>query len=279
VHNDYLAHHDITHWSVSIAGMNKSNVLVLAGHDPSGGAGLQADIEAIAAQGAHAATVATLLTRQDTHDVSAVQPVADDFFCACVDTLLADMSFAAIKTGAISSSAQIERIAQLTQARPDLPLVVDPVLVAAGGGRLAADPVGQALRDRLFTRARVITPNAREARTLCPKATTLDQCGTQLAEAGCAVLITGGDENSPSVVNRLYVAGQTTREFEWARLPGVFHGSGCTLASAIAARLAQGDNLETAVETAQQYVAHTLAHAFAAGSGQAIPDRLYALRG
>lgn len=257
--------------------MKRPNVLILAGHDPSGGAGLQADIESVAANGAHAATVTTLLTRQDTRNVQAVWPVDDVFFGDCIDTLVQDMDFAAIKTGVVASIAQIERIRALALDRPSLPLVVDPVLVAAGGGRLAADPVGRALRDRLFPHACVITPNAAEARHLCPDADSIDDCGWRLAEAGCAVLLTGGDDDSASVINRLYIAGQPLRYFEWARLPGVFHGSGCTLASAIAARLAGGDTLDTALIEAQHFVADTLAHAFAAGRGQAIPNRLYRL--
>lgn len=260
-----------------IPSMNRPNVLILAGHDPSGGAGLQADIESVAANGGHAATVTTLLTRQDTRNVQAVWPVDDGFFGDCIDTLSQDMDFAAIKTGVVASVAQIERIHALIEATPAIPLVIDPVLVAAGGGRLAADPVGQALRDRLFRHARVITPNATEARHLCPQSKTIDECGFQLADNGCAVLITGGDNDSPSVINRLYVTGQPVRHFEWPRLPGVFHGSGCTLASAIAARLACGAPLETALLQAQSFVADALIHAFAAGSGQAIPNRLHQL--
>lgn len=254
--------------------MKRPNVLILAGHDPSGGAGLQADIESVAANGAHAATVATLLTRQDTRNVQGVWPVDDGFFADCIDTLNQDMDFAAIKTGVIASVAQIERIRALAVASPARPLVVDPVLVAAGGGRLAADPVGRALHDQLFPQACVITPNAAEAQHLCPRATTLDECGQQLAANGCAVLITGGDADSSTVINRLYIAGEPVRHFEWPRLPGIFHGSGCTLASAIAARLASGDTLETALLGAQRFVADALARAFAAGRGQAIPNRL-----
>lgn len=261
--------------------MKRPNVLVLAGHDPSGGAGLQADIESIAANGGHAATVATLLTQQDTVNVHGALPVDDAFFNACVDTLCRDMTLAAAKTGAVASVAQVEHIVELTTALPDLPLVVDPVLVAAGGGRLAEDSVGTALRDQLFSRASVITPNVVEARQLCPEATSLDDCGERLACYGCAVLITGGDqkddENGDAVVNRLYQADEQTQRFEWPRLPGTFHGSGCTLASAIAARLARRASLLDALTGAQRFTANALASAFAAGRGQDIPDRLHAL--
>ncbi|MDA3921735.1 MAG: hydroxymethylpyrimidine/phosphomethylpyrimidine kinase [Salinisphaera sp.] len=257
--------------------MKRPNVLVLAGHDPSGGAGLQADIESIAANSGHAATVTTLLTRQDTANVHDAMPVDDAFFSACIDTLCQDMDLAAAKTGVVASAGQVERIVALSRALPDLPLVVDPVLVAAGGGRLAEDAVGVALRDQLFQHARVITPNAVEARRLCPDASSIDDCGAVLAAYGCAVLITGGDEDDRTVVNRLYRDGAPVKRFEWPRLPGIFHGSGCTLASAIAARLALDEPLDDALQNAQQFTANALASAFKAGGGQAIPNRLYAL--
>lgn len=253
--------------------MTRPNLLVLAGHDPSGGAGLQADIESAAANGAHAACVVTLLTRQDTTNVYDVSAVDTGFFSACLDTLLADLAFAAIKTGVIASVAQVARIAQLARERPELPLVVDPVLRAAGGGTLADDAVGQATQEELFARACVITPNAAEARLLCAGETDVDRCGARLAEHGCHVLITGGDESGDRVVNRLYRPDRTSRSFEWTRLPGTFHGSGCTLASAIAARLACGVPLESALAQAQAYTALALTHAFRAGRGQAIPGR------
>jgi hydroxymethylpyrimidine/phosphomethylpyrimidine kinase len=154
-----------------------------------------------------------------------------------------------------------------------MPLVVDPVLSAAGGGTLAGDAVGTAIREQLFARARVITPNAAEARALCAGKTDLDACGQELAGYGCHVLITGGDEDSTRVVNRLYRPDGTRRSTDWTRLPGTFHGSGCTLASALAARLAVGRPLEAALEEAQDYTWRALEKAFAAGRGQAIPGR------
>ena len=258
--------------------MQRPNILVLAGHDPSGGAGLQADIEAAAANGVHAASVCTVLTRQDTRNVEDVVPVDDDFFSACLATLAGDMAFTAIKTGVVASAGQVARIAAFAAARPALPLVVDPVLQAAGGGTLANDTVGQALRAELFGRARLITPNAGEARALCDGETDLDRCGARLAALGPHVLITGGDEepdrDDRAVVNRLYRPDGSGERFAWPRLPGVFHGSGCTLASAIATGLGRGQTLEHALDGGQRYTARALEQAFAAGRGQKIPDRI-----
>ncbi len=253
--------------------MTRPNVLILSGHDPSGGAGLQADIEAVAAQGAHSASVITALTRQDTRNVYGVVPVAEDFFAACIDTLLEDMRFAAIKTGVLASVGQVRIVAELAARLPDVPLVVDPVLVAAGGGQLAGDPVGRALRDHLFARATVITPNADEARRLCDHTRDIDRCGAMLTDTGGHALITGGDEGEGEVVNRLYGPDGRIESYAWPRLAGRFHGSGCTLAASLAARLAIGDSLIEAVANAQSYTWRTLEHGFAAGSGQSIPDR------
>lgn len=254
--------------------MKHANVLILSGHDPSGGAGLQADIEAVAAYGAHGVSVITALTQQDTRNVSAVQPVDTEFFTACINTLYEDMDFDAIKTGVLASVEQVEAVAELAAKLPDTPLVVDPVLTAAGGGELAADPVGQASRDLLFSRAAVITPNAGEARRLCGNETDLDRCGATLATLGCHALLTGGDEDNDVVLNRLYHPDGRIKQYEWPRLAGRFHGSGCTLAAAIAARLAGGKPLEQAVADAQEYTWQALASGYTAGRGQAIPNRL-----
>jgi len=256
-----------------LAGMERPNILVIAGHDPSGGAGIQADIESAAANGVHAANVITLLTCQDTANVYGVSPVAATFFQQCLDTAQADMTFAAIKTGVIADPDQVERIAQLARAAPAVPLVVDPVLRAAGGGNLADDAVGMAVREQLFPLADMITPNAGEARLLCQGETDIDRCGAQLSAYGCDVLITGGDDDTAEVVNRLYRAGDCVRSDRWPRLSGTFHGSGCTLASAIAAQLARGHDPETALYAAQAYTHRTLEQAFTAGRGQAIPAR------
>jgi len=276
VHKDREQHGD-----VRLAIMNQTprtndarpNILVLAGHDPSGGAGIQADIESAAANGAHAASVITLLTCQDTANVHGTMPVASAFFRDCLDRVRADMHFAAIKTGVIANTAQVAIIAELARSLPDVPLVVDPVLRAAGGGQLADDAVGLAMHDQLFEHASVITPNAAEARLLCDGEPDIHACGERLSRKARAVLITGGDEAGDDVVNHLYIEGALIDSARWPRLPGTFHGSGCTLASAVAARLATGQSLQDALAAAQAYTWQTLKHAFAAGRGQKIPAR------
>lgn len=268
---------------VKLARMKRPNILVLAGHDPSGGAGIQADIESVAANGAHAATVITLLTCQDTVNVHSVQPVALDFFRRCLDAVLADMRFDAIKVGVVANPDQVTLIADLARSLPQVPLVVDPVLRAAGGGQLADDAVGLALREQLFELADVVTPNADEARLLCDGEPDLQTCGERLSNWARSALITGGDESDEGgeneVVNQLFIDGSRVASTGWPRLPGVFHGSGCTLASAVAAQLAHGVEREAALQAAQSYVWQTLDQAFAAGQGQRIPARMQAMTG
>ncbi|RJS94350.1 hydroxymethylpyrimidine/phosphomethylpyrimidine kinase [Salinisphaera sp. Q1T1-3] len=254
--------------------MSRPNVLVIAGHDPSGGAGIQADIEAIGACGAHPATVVTALTCQDTVNVHAVMPTDEAFFDDCLTRLLDDMTFAAIKTGVLADVTQVRRVAAVAEALPEIPLVVDPVLVAAGGGRLAADSVAAAMVDDLLPRATISTPNVREAQTLCDGETDIAACGARLTRHGGHVLITGGDETEDTHVhNQLYGRNGRLRAYDWPRLPGTFHGSGCTLAATLAGLLAGGRSLEDAVIEAQHRTWNMLSSAFAAGQGQAIPSR------
>lgn len=254
--------------------MDYPNILVLAGHEPSGGAGLHADIEAIAAQRAHASSAATLLVCHDTTSLYDVMPVADAFFSACVERLLADIRFDAIKVGVVASPAQVRVIRSAAEQLTPVPLVVDPVLKAADGGTLADDPVGQALASELFGRATVITPNAAEARQLSANETDLDSCGKQLSQQAQYVLITGGDEPGDEVVNRLYADNAFVRSWRWPRLPERFLGSGCTMASTLTARLAHGDTPLDAIDSAQRITWAALQAGLHVGRGQAIPNRL-----
>jgi hydroxymethylpyrimidine/phosphomethylpyrimidine kinase len=256
----------------------RPNVLCLSGHDPSGGAGLHADIEAIAAQGAHAAGVLTCLTRQDTRNAYGVTPLDAEEFAAQIEVLEADMRFAAFKVGLVGSAAQVEVIADLAQRHPDVPLVVDPVLRAGGGATLAADPIDKALAEHLYEVARYLTPNAAEASLLCDGEEDLDTCGRRLSEEADWVLITGGDLPGDEVIDRLYHGGEPVACYAGPHLPGRYHGSGCTLASALAARLALGDDPQAAAAAARDYTRQCLKRAFAAGGGQLIPDRCHHVR-
>ena len=251
-------------------------VLVIAGNDPSGGAGIAADIQAITAAGAHPAPVITALTVQDTVNASAVEPAAAEFVAAQAAAVLADMRVAAVKIGLLATAEIAHAVAEVLARHPAIPLVLDPVLVAAGGARLAEDALVDVVLDRLCPRTTLLTPNALEIRRLVAAAGDTDARAASLRAAGCAwVLAKGGDEADEGrgeVVNTLYGPG-APRIFRWPRLAGSFHGSGCTLAAACAARIALGDPVDTAVAQAQALVHGWLERAFRPGRGQLVPLR------
>ena len=256
-------------------------ILCFSGHDPGGGAGVQADIESCAALGAHALTLITAHTVQDSHNVKRVTPVAPILLADQLETLLADCAIGSIKIGLLGDAQQIPVIlSAIAQSR--VPVVLDPVLRAGGGANLASAALLAALQTDLLPQVTVLTPNAAEARRLAPGAGDLDQCAHELLTRGVKnVLITGGDERllggapggDEAVVNSWHVANRHPRRFAWPRLAGPFHGAGCTLAAAIAALLARGLPMAQALEDAQAYVHRTLESAFQSGQGRKIPDR------
>jgi hydroxymethylpyrimidine/phosphomethylpyrimidine kinase len=241
-------------------------VLVFSGLDPSGGAGMAADVLAIAAQGAHALPVVTALTAQDQNRVHAVEPVQASLLEQQARLLVDAARIDAVKIGIPGSRVIADQvadiIARLRLRQPRLPVVLDPVLASGHGDALTRGNAVQALA-RLLPLATVVTPNTLELAAL--RAQGLLGAGG----SGPEVLVTGGHEDGEQVVNRW-----RDQSWRWPRLSGSFHGSGCTLASALAARLALGESLAVALEVAQTYTHRTLEAAFAIGAGQAIPRRV-----
>lgn len=256
-------------------------VLTFAASDPSGGAGIQADILTLASMGCHPLSVITAITVQDTLGVEALQPVDADWVADQARCLLEDMPVDAFKIGALGSVENIAAIAEILSDYPDVPLVLDPVLASGRGDELASDEMLHALRELLLPQTTILTPNSIEARRLAEadendEDPSLSTCAQRLIETGCEfVLITGTHEPTPQVVNTLYGKGGVVRTDSWQRLPGSYHGSGCTLASAIAAMLANGLELPEAVREAQDYTWHALQKAYRPGMGQFLPDRLF----
>lgn len=250
----------------------KPNILVIAGHDPSGGAGIHADIEAIHSLGGFAATLITGLTVQNSQNVQGFELVPEALLARQAEALLDDLSFSAVKIGMTGSPAIIRFIASLLDRLPGVPVVLDPVLAAEAGGSLSGDSVPEAVLRELMPRALLATPNLPEAQRLAGTE-DIEACGARLLASGCpAVLITGTHDDTPAVQNHLFTAAEQ-QSWTWPRLPGTFHGSGCTLASACAAFLAQGQSLPEALESAQEYVHQSLLNAWQAGKGQMIPER------
>ncbi|MBZ0072737.1 MAG: hydroxymethylpyrimidine/phosphomethylpyrimidine kinase [Gammaproteobacteria bacterium] len=251
-------------------------VLALSGSDPSGGAGIQADIEALASHGCHCAPVITTVTVQDTQDIKSYAPLDGTLIMEQARAVLEDMPVAAIKIGLLGSVEAVEAIHSLLHDYPDIPVVLDPVLASGGGTVLVDDELIEALSSLLLPNTTVFTPNSLEARSLAPEADNLDACAMALLDRGCEfVLITGTHENTVHVVNTLYGNHRVLETYTWERLPGSFHGSGCTLAASIAGLLAQGLEPFSAIHEAQEYTWEALAHGYRAGMGQPIPNRLF----
>lgn len=250
-------------------------VMVFAGHDPCGGAGIQADIETLTSLGCHPCTVITALTAQDTHSVKDFQPVSPTFLIEQARAVLEDIKVDAFKIGMTASVETVEAIHTLLQDYAGIPVVFDPVLAGGGGGALARDGLIEAITDLLIPDCTLVTPNSLEAKSLCAEADSLDACAQKLMGLGCDyVLITGGHENGLDIVNRLWGHRKLLEEFRQSRLPGEFHGTGCTLASALAAYIAHGSTVHGAVRDAQAYTAKAVQHSRRLGMGQLIPDRL-----
>jgi len=260
-------------------------VLVIAASDPTAGAGIQADTLTLASLGCHPLSALTAVTVQDTVGVRSVHPVAADVLEQQVRTLLEDMQVAAFKIGVLGSVENVVAVAGILANHPDIPVVFDPVLASGRGDDFSGAAIIAAMREFLLPRTTVLTPNAPEARRLAECQDGEDELGIELcaqrliAMGAQYVLITGTHENTPEVVNTLYGRDGVLRRDCWERLPGSYHGSGCTLASAIAACLAGGASIGDAVRAAQDYTWQTLASGFRPGRGQFIPDRFFRMRG
>ena len=251
-------------------------VMTFAGTDPSGGAGIQADIETLASMGCHAAPVVTAVTVQDTQRLFRFQPMDASLVIEQARAVLEDIPVAAFKIGMLGSVENIEAIHTILMDYPDVPVVLDPLIAAGGGGVLSTDEVIDAMVNLLFPLTTVLTPNSEEARAFAPDADTLDACAQELLELGSEyLLITGTHENTPHVTNNLYSDHQLLESYSWDRLPGSYHGSGCTLAAAIAGLLAQGLPPITAIHEAQEFTWETLSNGYRIGMGQQLPNRLF----
>jgi hydroxymethylpyrimidine/phosphomethylpyrimidine kinase len=257
-------------------------VLVFAATDPSGGAGLQADIMTLSSMGCHPLSVVTAVTIQDTMGVDDISPIDAEWVADQARCVLEDMPIAAFKIGLLGNIEQIATIAEVVSDYPEVPLVLDPVLASGRGDELVTEEMVGALRELLIPQTTILTPNSLEVRRLAAEdgeegeTLELAECARRIIATGCEyVLVTGTHENTPQVINALYGQNGAVRSDTWQRLPGSYHGSGCTLASAIAATIANGLEVSDAVKDAQEYTWQTLKSAFRPGMGQHIPDRLF----
>ncbi len=257
-----------------------ARVLIIAGSDSGGGAGIEADIKTVTALGAYAATSITALTAQDTTGVRAIHSVPPEFVARQLACVLDDIGADAIKTGMLGDHATIAAVASAVPS--GIPFVLDPVMVAKGGARLLALDAVQALRTRLIPLATLLTPNIPEAELLLGRpiqdvAAMRDACRPLLALGAPAILLKGGHLDGPELVDLLATADDLVE----MRSPRIntrhTHGTGCTLASAVATFLAQGIALEPAIRRARAYVHAAIAAAPGFGRGHGPLNHMVAL--
>ncbi len=241
--------------------------VTIAGSDSSGGAGIQADLKTFSALGVYGASVIVALTAQNTTGVTAIHDVPPAFITAQFDAVFSDLAVGAVKIGMLSAPAAIEAVAAGLDRYRQTAVVLDPVMVATSGGRLLAPEAVETLKQVLFPRARLVTPNLLEAAALLDSEVAASEVEMQaqaerlLGFGAAAVLIKGGHGEGPQCVDLLVEPGDIKR-FDATRIETEnTHGSGCTLSSAIAAGLAKGESLATAIGTAKEFVTGAIAAA------------------
>ena len=249
------------------------SVLIIAGSDSGGGAGLEADVRTVAAHGLHGVVVVTAVTAQNTRAVTAIEPLSSRVVSTQLDAVFADFRIAAAKIGMLASADIVRTVAGALARHPRVPLVLDPVLVATTGAKLAREGLTEALRRHLLARADLLTPNVPEAQALLARRLRSehdlpDAAADLIAMGARAVLLKGGHLRGRRVSDLLATADGRLRWFRHERIRAEGHGTGCTLSSAIAARLAEGDAMEAAVRSAIDYTHRALALGYRPGRGR-----------
>ncbi len=263
---------------------HRGRVLVIAGSDSGGGAGIQADIKAIAAMGGYAMTAVTAITVQNTLGVTGIHPIPDEMVGAQMRSVLGDIGADAVKTGMLASAPLIDLVAEVLNAEgAGLPLILDPVMIATSGDRLIGSDAETALREKLLPRATLVTPNTLEAQHLTgieieDLHTQIEAARALVAAGAGAALVKGGHMKGETLSDVLV----SSRGLEIMERPRIHtrhtHGTGCTLASAISARIALGHSLPEAVESAGDYLHEAIKRAPGFGEGHGPVDHFWMLR-
>ncbi|MCS5591142.1 MAG: hydroxymethylpyrimidine/phosphomethylpyrimidine kinase [Gammaproteobacteria bacterium] len=246
------------------------SVLVFSGLDPSGGAGLSADIEAINQFGITALPIATTLTAQNTFEVTMVQAVDCAIIEAQFRALIKDIDFQVAKIGLLGTASQVNTIANCLSKKPELRIVLDTIVCSSSNKQLLDESAVMAMKDKLIPLAEIITPNRSELALLAPD---LDEVEAVQLLGRPWTLVTGTDDSKTEIEHRLYQGGELHAGFNYVKLPGEYHGSGCTLASSISALLARGLDMDIACKRALDYCYQTLLNAKKLGKMQYPPNR------
>lgn len=256
--------------------LNKPIVMCFSGLDPSGGAGIQADIETCASLGCHTTPIITSLTIQDSSNVYSVEPTNPELLTKQARAVLDDMPINVFKLGLLASTEVIEAVHTLLLEYAHIPVILDPILSAGGGKRLTTLEMLSALETLILPRTTLITPNASEAMRIADQADSIDACANEIMAKGPEyVLITDAAPEEAEITNRLWGHGRTLNQQSWARCEGAYHGTGCTISAAISAYTAHGTDIPSAVRQAQAFTWNAVSHGQQLGNGQANPDRLF----
>ena len=252
---------------------HKPVVLCFSGLDPTGGAGIQADIEAINAHHAHPTSIITALTIQDTHNVHDFEIVNPALIIKQAEAILNDIHVSAIKIGMLGSAEVAKAIHFILRKHPHIPVIFDPILAAGGGTELASEDLIESIVEYIAPFCFMMTPNTHEAEKLTHNS-KLDKAAEKLLSYGAKnILITGTHADTKKVEHKLFSKNSSLKTYYYSRLDNEYHGSGCTLAASIASLIAHGQGLEMAIHHALDYCYETLVHANQIGQGQLIPQR------
>jgi hydroxymethylpyrimidine/phosphomethylpyrimidine kinase len=255
---------------------NPPVVLCFSGADPTGGAGIQADIEAVSSHGCVAASIITAATVQDTVDVTSFAPMPSDLVIEQARAILEDMPVSAVKIGMVGSAEIAMAIHSILTDYPEIPVIYDPVFSTETDGSLSTEDLADTVRTLLLPITKILTPNIHEVHLLSPGSDTPSAAAMGLLETEVEyILLTGTHGKTPDVVHTLFSNHRELEVFHNDRLPHKYHGSGCTLAASIAAQIALGQDVLGAVRQGLEYTHKTLVHANRIGMGQYHPNRFF----
>ena len=251
-------------------------VMTFSEHDPSGGTGIQADIESLASCGCHCVPIVTAITAQDTQNVKDAIITPPTLLISQARAILEDMPVAAIKIGSMGCVENIEAINSILTDYPNLPVVLDPVITDIPSSPQSPTEMLNALVTLIFPKSTLVAPGLVETKALTPEADCIDASAREILEMGCSyVFITGEQALSNKVVNKLYNSQGLVQSYRWERLTNQYQGITCTLTSAISGYLAHGSGVSGAVERAQEFTWNALKHGRRMGMGRVAPNRFY----
>jgi hydroxymethylpyrimidine/phosphomethylpyrimidine kinase len=255
---------------------NPPVVLCFSGADPTGGAGIQADIETVSSHGCVAASIITAATVQDTVDVISFAPMPSEIVIEQARAILEDMPISAIKIGMVGSAEIAMAIHSILTDYSEIPVIYDPVFSTETDGALSTEDLADTVRTLLLPLTKILTPNIHEVHALAPGSDTPTAAAMGLLESDVEyILLTGTHGKTPDVVHTLFSNNRELQTFHNDRLPHKYHGSGCTLAASIAAQIALGQDVLGAVRQGLEYTHKTLVHANRIGMGQYHPNRFF----